>query len=117
MKQMWVVLFIVLGVSSILDARIDRYDEKGLMVYKKHCKQCHGNAAKGAAMKKSREWKKLFAYGAENFIGVHKNVPDNDDVIRLTTRKSKMKHLKKFLMQSASDSGVVMTCDGNFCGR
>jgi len=117
MKQVWIMVFILIGFSSAADARIDRYDEKGLKVYKKYCKKCHGNSYKGAAMKRESQWQKLFRDDAKIFIALHKNIPEAKEIEALTKRKSKTKHLRKFLMQSASDSGVVSTCDGNFCGR
>ena len=107
----------VFGLSSTLLARSDNYDAMGFKVYLKHCKECHGNPYRGAAMRKSREWKKLFADDAERLIALHKNSPEKEEVSALMKRKSKTKHLRKFLMQSASDSGVVTGCDGNFCGR
>ncbi|MGB5965623.1 MAG: hypothetical protein WBF77_03145 [Sulfurimonadaceae bacterium] len=117
MKQISVTLFVLFGLSSALDARIDNYDTKGLKVYTQHCKKCHGNPYKGAAMKKSREWQKLFANDAKKLVDLHKESPEREEVSALVTRKSKIKHLSKFLIQSASDSGVVTSCDGNFCGR
>lgn len=117
MKQIIVIFFILFGLSSVLDARIDSYDEKGFKVYTKYCKKCHGNPYKGAAMKKSRGWERLFDNNANKLIALHKKSPEKEEVSALMTRKSKTKHLRKFLMQSASDSGVVTSCDGNFCGR
>lgn len=117
MKQITVLLFMLLGLSSALIARSDNYDEMGFKVYLKHCKACHGNPYRGAAMRKSREWKQLFADDAKGLIALHEKKPEKAEVSALMQRKSKTKHLRKFLMQSASDSGVVTSCDGNFCGR
>lgn len=117
MKQLLVTVFLLFGLSSVLDARIDNYDTKGLKVYTKHCKKCHGDPYKGAAMKKSLQWRKLFRDDAKKFIALHEKLPEGGEIANLATRKSKMKHLKNFLVQSASDSGVVTSCDGNYCGR
>ena len=116
MKQIWIILLILIGFSSAVDARIDRYDEKGMKVYKKYCKQCHGGPYEGAAMKRALQWEKLFRDDAKKFIAKHKNIPEGKAIEALTKRKSKIKHLRNFLVQSASDSGVVTTCDGNACG-
>jgi len=104
-------------LNPFCEARADYYDVKGLKVYTKHCKQCHGDPYKGAAMKRSLEWRKLFRDDAKKFIALHQNIPEGAEIEALTKRKSKTKHLRKFLIQSASDSGVVTSCDGNFCGR
>jgi len=111
------VIVLLLVVTASLEARIDRYDEKGIKVYKKHCQSCHGNAYKGAGMKRALQWRKLFRDDAKKFIALHQNIPEAKEIEALTKRKSKIKHLRKFLIQTASDSGVVATCDGNFCGR
>lgn len=112
-----VLLVVLFGLNSALVARSDNYDAMGFKVYLKHCKECHGNPYRGAAMRKSREWKKLFADDANRLIALHKNSPEKDAVSALIKRTSKTKHLRKFLMESASDSGIVTSCDGNFCGR
>ena len=117
MKKILIMLFILIGFSSAVDARIDRYDEKGMKVYKKYCLECHGGPYKGAGMKRALEWEKLFRDDAKKFIVLHENIHEGKEIEALTKRKSKTKHLRKFLIQSASDSGVVTTCDGNACGR
>ena len=117
MKKILIIFFVLAGLCSTVDARSDHYDAKGLKVYTKHCKQCHGNPYKGAAMKRSLEWKKLFSDDAKKFIALHENIPEGEEIEALTKRKSKTRHLRKFLIQSASDTGVVTSCDGNFCGR
>ncbi len=117
MKLISILTFVLLSVVSIVEARIDNYDTKGLKLYNKNCKECHGNAYKGAGMKTSLQWRKLFRDDAKKFIALHENLPIGDEIVALTQRKSKIKHLRKFLIQSASDTGVVPSCDGNFCGR
>lgn len=117
MKQIVLLFFILFGSGSVLEARIDNYDAKGMKVYKKHCKTCHGNAYQGAAMKTSLGWRKLFRNDAEKLIALHHDIPEGEAIEALTKRKNKIKHLRNFLIQSASDTGVVPSCDGNFCGR
>lgn len=117
MKKLTLLCVVLIGLVAPVDARIDHYDAKGFKVFTKECKTCHGNPYKGAAMKKQREWKKLFDNGAEKLLDIHKEIPEYTEVATLITRKSKVKHLRKFLMQSASDSGIVNSCDGNYCGR
>lgn len=117
MRKVLIIILLTFAFSQIAEARSGYYDEKGLKVYTKKCKQCHGNPYKGAGMKKSKQWRKLFKDDAKRFIALHKNIPEAKEIEAFTKRKSKMRHLKKFLTQSASDSGVVTGCDGNFCGR
>jgi len=117
MKQLIMMIIVMSTFALQLDARIDRYDEKGLKVSKKSCKSCHGNAYKVASMKKASGWKRFFKDDGKAFISVHQDLPETEAIVALSKRKSKFKHLQKFLTQSASDSGVVSTCDGNFCGR
>ena len=98
-----------------LEARSDRYDERGFRVYLQYCKSCHGDPYKMAGKMRSKKWKKLFANQGKKLLRQHKK---NDKKVRvLLDRRSKTKHLRKFLMQSASDSGVVVGCDGNYCGH
>ena len=117
MKQFLIIICVLSTFALQLDARIDRYDEKGLKVAKKSCKSCHGNSYKVASMKKASGWKKFFKDDGKAFVKVHQGLAETEEIIALSKRKSKFKHLQKFLTQSASDSGVVSTCDGNFCGR
>ena len=117
MKQLMMMVIVLTTFTLQLDARIDRYDEKGLKVSKKSCKSCHGNAYKVASMKKASAWKKFFKNDAKDYVSVHQGLPETEEIVALHKRKSKFRHLQKFLIQSASDSGVVSTCDGNFCGR
>jgi len=118
MKGIPIFTFVlIIVVSGPLHARIDNYDAKGLKVYTKYCKSCHGHPYKGAAMKRSLQWRKLFRNDAKKFRRLHNGTPAEEEIAALLTRKSKTKHLRRFLIQSASDSGVVTSCDGNFCGR
>ena len=115
-RHLLVLLILEILVESSLFARISTYDVKGFKVYTKYCKKCHGNAYKGASMKRQYEWKKLFEHNNKKFYSLHAKVLNLQDNISIHMSKKKMKHLQKFLIQSASDSGVVPGCDGNFCG-
>ena len=115
MKTFKYLLLTSLLLSSFLHARMDRYDERGFRVYLQYCKSCHGDPYKMAGKRKSKKWKKIFANHAVKLLHFHKK--SNEKVTHLLKRKSKTKHLKKFLMQSGSDSGVVIGCDGNYCGH
>jgi len=81
------------------------------------CKKCHGNPYKGASMLKKKEWKKVFANEDKLFLKVHLKNDKAMSVLKKNYYKNRRHHLVKFLMSSASDSGVVPACDGNFCGN
>ena len=111
------VIFMILFVSvSSVNAR-QNYSEQGIVTYKKLCKQCHGNPYKGAAMLKKKEWKKIFKNNDKKFLSVHKKNEKAMHVLQKSYYKNRRHHLVKFLISSASDSGVVPACDGNFCGN
>jgi len=118
MKGLLTAVLLSAGLSVVLDARMDHYDTKGLKVYTKHCKKCHGDPYRGAALKTSLQWRKLFRNDAKKLRAVHAKMPETDALFdKVSFKTKKMKHLRKFLIQSASDSGVVPSCDGNYCGR
>jgi len=113
---MFKYLFIFTLLSlTFLHARSDRYDERGFRVYLQYCKSCHGDPYKMAGKMKSKKWKKVFAKQGKKLLRYHKK--DDKRIRALLDRRSKTKHLRKFLMQSASDSDVVIGCDGNYCGH
>lgn len=109
----YTVMLMILAVS--LESR-QNYSEEGIKTYLNLCKQCHGNPYKGAAMLKKREWKKLFEEGDEKIYGFHAKNEKAIKVLSTSYYKNRRRHLVKFLISSGSDSGVVPTCDGNFCG-
>ncbi|PHR57088.1 MAG: hypothetical protein COA44_06770 [Arcobacter sp.] len=109
------VFVILILLSSLTQARTN-YSEKGIITYKKLCKQCHGNPYKGGAMLKKKEWKKMFKDEDKKFIKVHMNNKKAMHTLNKSYYKNRRRYLVKFLVSSASDSGVVPSCDGNFCG-
>jgi len=110
-----ILLIITLLSTASLQAR-QNYSEQGIVTYKKLCKQCHGNPYKGAAMLKKKQWKKMFKDNDKKFIAVHMKNAKAMKTLNKSYYKSRKRHLHKFLISSASDSGVVPACDGNFCG-
>ena len=111
-KAFIIILFLFLSVSQ---ARTN-YSEKGIITYKKLCKSCHGNPYKGAAMLKKKQWKNMFKDNDKKFISVHMKNEKAMKTLNKSYYRNRHKHLVKFLVSSASDSGVVPACDGNFCG-
>ncbi len=105
--------FVLAG--SALQAR-QNYSEQGIKTYLRLCKSCHGNPYKGAAMYTTREWKRLFKSGDEKILAVHAGSTKAMGALQSSFYKNRRRHLVKFLSTSASDSGVIPACDGNFCG-
>jgi len=114
-RFMMAMLFNTL-IFSALSARDGWYDTMGMAAYKKLCKECHGGPYKGAAMHTKREWTKYFRSGAKALVAAHDGVPEALPLFETSYFKNRSDNLKKFLEQSASDSGVVPGCDGNHCG-
>jgi len=110
----FMILTIIL--LTLTQAR-QNYSEQGIITYKKLCKKCHGNPYKGAAMLTKKQWKKMFKDNDKKFISVHMKNEKAMKTLNKSYYKSRHRHLVKFLISSASDSGVVPACDGNFCGH
>ena len=108
-------MILILSVTSV-QAR-QNYSEQGIVTYKKLCKQCHGNPYKGAAMLKKKEWKELFKDGDDKILAIHMKNQKAVEKLKMSYYTSRRRHLVKFLISSASDSGVIPACDGNFCGN
>jgi len=113
LRSVYLVLFIL--SASTLEAR-QNYSEQGIKTYIKLCKSCHGNPYKGAAMYTTKEWKKLFKDGDDKIFFIHAENEKAMSALQKSYYKNRRRHLVKFLITSASDSGVVPACDGNFCG-
>jgi len=111
-----VAIFFMVFLVSNLYAR-QNYSERGIRTYKKLCKKCHGSPYKGAAMLRTKEWKKLFKKGDAKILAIHMKSEKAVKVFETSYYKNRRRHLVKFLVSSASDSGVVSGCDGNYCGE
>jgi len=110
------LIFLVVFFISNLYAR-QNYSERGIKTYKKLCKKCHGSPYKGAAMLRVKEWKKLFKDGDKKILALHIKNEEALKIFEKSYYKNRRRHLVKFLVTSASDSGVVPACDGNYCGE
>lgn len=108
---------ILLLLSSFSAHARQNYSEQGIITYKKLCKSCHGNPYKGAAMLKKKEWKIFFKDEDKKMLAVHMKNEKAMKALNKSYYKNRRHHLVKFLISSASDSGVIPSCDGNFCGN
>jgi len=91
------------------------YDAKGMKVYKKSCKSCHGSGDYGAAQLEQEEWEDYFLFHASKLKKVHAREPTVLESIKSFSKK-KIRNLENFLVGNAKDSGSVGGCDGNRCG-
>lgn len=92
------------------------YSAKGMVAYKKLCKQCHGSGFKGAAMCESEEWEEYFAKGAKKLKVLHARDSEAKKVFESGYFKRHFKTLGNFLRNNGRDMGVVKSCDGMNCG-
>ncbi|RUM46020.1 MAG: hypothetical protein DSY46_01155 [Hydrogenimonas sp.] len=92
------------------------YSAKGMVAYKKVCKQCHGSGFKGASMLESDEWEEMFEKRAEKLKRVHADDPDATRVLNSNYFKRHYQSLGNFLRNNGRDMGVVRSCDGLNCG-
>jgi hypothetical protein len=105
-------LIIIVLFSGVMLAD---YNEKGMRVYKKHCKSCHGSGDYAAGQLDQQAWEDYFLFGASKLKKAHQKEPKivkNLD----TFSKKRWGYLEEFLVQNAKDSGNVGGCDGNRCG-
>ncbi len=105
-----VLLFLMIGLLQASD-----YNEKGMKVYKKSCKNCHGSGDYGAKQLEQAEWEDYFIFHSSKLKKVHANEVKVLEMINALSKK-KMANLEAFLVGNAEDSGSVGGCDGNRCG-
>ncbi len=107
--RIFLILLLVFG------ALYADYDEKGMRVYKKNCKPCHGSGDYGARQLEQGEWEDYFMFHAQKLKKAHQS--ERLVLKKLNSfSKKKMNHLENFLLGNAKDSGSVGGCDGNRCG-
>lgn len=81
----------------------------GQRTYLLHCKSCHGNGVKGAAMKRQAEWEELFEDDASALRALHAKTPVAS-YFESCAFKAAAADLYSFLFNYAADSGNVPTC-------
>jgi mono/diheme cytochrome c family protein len=82
------------------------YNEKGMHVYKKICKSCHGSGDYGARQLEEAQWEDYFLFHAQKLKKVHENSEDIYKKIKELSPK-KLASLESFLVGNAKDSGSV----------
>lgn len=109
MVYIFVILFLLIGSVHA------EYNEKGMKVYKKNCKSCHGSGDYGARQLDQMEWEDYFIFHASKLKKVHVDELTVLENIKSLSKK-KIANLEDYLVGNAKDSGSVGGCDGNRCG-
>ena len=110
-----IVIFSLVSSMNFVEARSERYNVKGLKLYIHHCKSCHGNPYKYAESFSSKKWNKFFKNDAKKLNSKHSKKGVAKELFNEKLSKKRIMNLKDFLINSASDMGVVPGCDGNYC--
>ncbi len=92
------------------------YSVRGYKAYNKLCMECHGKPFKGASMLAQFEWRGMFDDKDRELIAVHKNNEKAMERLDSSYYQKKRKHLKKFLINNANDTGKAPTCNADVCG-
>lgn len=77
--------------------------KKGLKIYLKECKQCHGNASNGPKMLTSHEWWTLFKNNGQVIIEKHQDT-EAKEYFNSPIFKERFKDLYEFLHEFSNDS-------------
>ncbi len=109
-------IFCLTICSMVAALGLHAYSAKGMVAYKKLCKQCHGSGFKGASMCESDEWEEYFADNAAKLKHVHAQDAKARKVLKSGYFKRHFVPLGKFLRNNGRDMGVVKSCDGMNCG-
>lgn len=107
MQSKIVARVVVIGLISINCVLAD--SNKGQKRYIKACKECHGDGAKGAAMKTQDEWEALFSNEGEGIIEIH-DKSGAKSFFHSPKFQKYSPHLKDFLYEYGSDSGNIPVC-------
>ena len=91
-------------------------DSIGVREYKTYCRECHGTASKGAAMRTSTEWEALFSNDTKQLISLHIGSKKATDKLKDDKFHNDSKRVLEFLKNNASDTGNVRGCSGASCG-
>lgn len=83
----------------------------GQKYYLKYCSQCHGKGNRGGGLAASYEWKDYFANGAKDLISFHYDEPKPLAYLKSDKFKQQQKKVLKFLLEFASDSDTIPSCN------
>ncbi len=114
MKNRSIFLLIFLTFTISLNAKIISHtaqEKRGQKYYLKHCSKCHGLGNRGGNLADSDTWREYFANDAKELKELHEG--DNEALKYLNSKKFKShkKRLLKFLLEFASDSDFIPSCN------
>lgn len=104
----WLIALVLTGVGILMPAEAIELTA-GQRTYLLHCKGCHGNGVKGAAMKKQDEWNELFEADALLLREKHAGTEAAPYFGSRAFGYAK-EDLYEFLFNYAADSGNVPSC-------
>ncbi len=114
MKKKAIFLLIFLSLSVSLNAKVMNHsaqEKRGQKYYLKHCSLCHGKGNRGGNLADSDTWKEYFADDAKELKELHEDEKKALEYLNSKKFKSHKKRLLKFLLEFASDSDFIPSCN------
>lgn len=107
------VCSVVLVISFIGLTSLEGAVYKGQREYVKKCRSCHGDGQKLLSSKDSMEWEDLMDQNGKALAAVHINdesARDSWDYFGSRKYENRVRDLRDFMLEYASDSGNVPAC-------
>ena len=102
------IVTLLLGAGTVFPAAAVELTA-GQRTYLLHCKNCHGNGVKGAAMKRQAEWEEFFENEARELRALHLKT-SAASYLESREFQEAAPDLYTFLYNYAADSGNVPSC-------
>ncbi len=109
-KYFFTTLFLLVLLSTSSSAAV----YKGQKVFVRKCVECHIKGQAFVALKSQDEWEEMMEDNGTPLKDIHLDDDEAVDSWKYFKSKKytkKVKHLKDFLMEYASDSGNVPACN------
>lgn len=108
------VLLLTLTLPLLLMAKIPYHtpkEKRGQGFYLKACASCHGAGNRGGNLAKMKLWKHYFAEDAKVLKSLHSD--NNTSMVYFNSKrfKKEQKKMLKFLLEFASDSDYIPSCN------
>ncbi len=107
------VFIIFVMVSCIVSNLFSASAYRGQREFSKHCVKCHGHQD-FVRSKTRRQWKKFFAKKGKRLIDIHlksEKAKKSHKYFKSKRFRKKAKHIRKFLIEYAKDSGRAPVCN------
>ena len=106
-RFLYVTIFIVFMSSYAFAAQ----NVAGQNYYLKNCSSCHGKGNRGGGLAASYEWEEYFANNAKDMKYFHEDEPIPLKYLNSDKFKKQKKKILKFLIEFASDSQSIPSCN------